>query len=249
MNDILINARNIQPQQAEFHTATATNIDILANTIYGFIGPDSSRVSAWLQTLAAIAPPASGQVQFMGQNTEHPDRNTWQNLRIKLAYLNHHSALLSVLSTQENILLPALYHRLGTREALLEQLLVLLEKIGFADMNRLSKLPAYIDEVSYSQAMLVRMVLTRPKVIIIDNTLRHFDERTSRKMLAFIKDYQTSAGASLLLHDDDAEFVMKNADRIIYGDTDGLLQFNNRNELQASANPHVLQYLHELASH
>lgn len=249
MNNILINARNIWPQQAELQSSATIDIDILAGTLYGFIGPDSSLVSAWLQTLAAIEPPASGQVQFMGQDTSNPDRNAWQKLRINLAYLNHHSALLSVLSTQENILLPALYHQLDTRESLLEKMSAMLEKIGFADMSNLTKLPAYIDEISYSQAMLVRIALTNPKVIVIDNTLRHFDERTSRKMLAFIKDYLANAGASLLLHDDDAEFVLNNANKIIYVDTDCLLQFNDRSELQASGNHHVLQYLNELATH
>lgn len=249
MNNILINARNIRPQHDGLQPDITSDIEIRAGAIYGFIGPDSLLVSAWLQTLAAIEPPASGQVQFMGLNTVNPDRNAWQKLRINLAYLNHHSALLSVLSVQENILLPALYHQIGKREELMVQMQAMLQKIGFADMNNLTKLPAYIDEVSYCQAMLVRVVLTSPQVIVIDNTLRHFDERTSRKMLAFLRDYLATTRASLLLHDDDAEFVQKSASRIVYIDSGCLLQFNDRHELQTSGNSHVLQYLEDIAAH
>jgi ABC-type transporter Mla maintaining outer membrane lipid asymmetry ATPase subunit MlaF len=248
MTDTLITARNITPQHIAMPSSAAINLEILAGNIYGFIGPDSEQVSAWLQTLAAIEPPAMGTVQFMGNNTTDLDRNSWQTLRHNIAYLNAHSALLSVLSTQENILLPALYHQLATRETLLDQMLNLLQQIGFADMENLAKLPAYIDELSYSQAMLVRVVLTSPRVIVIDNTLRRFDERTSRKLLGFIRNYIAISGASLLIHDDNADFVIKNASKIIFADHNYLLAFNSRNELQGSDNHHVLQYLHELAT-
>jgi ABC-type transporter Mla maintaining outer membrane lipid asymmetry ATPase subunit MlaF len=247
MTDALITARNVTPQHIAMPSSAAISLDILAGNIYGFIGPDSIQVSSWLQTLAAIEPPAMGTVQFMGNDTTNLDRESWQTLRHNIAYLNAHSALLSVLSTQENILLPALYHKLATRESLLGNMANLLKQIEFADMANLSKLPAYIDELSYSQAMLVRVVITSPRVIVIDNTLRHFDDRTSRKLLAFIRDYLAQSGASLLLHDDNADFVIRNATKIIYVDNNTLLPFNSQNELQASDNQHVLQYLHELA--
>ena len=75
MQDALIKAYNIWPQQVEYHSASAINIDIYPDTIYGFIGPDSSLISSWLQTLAAIEPPAIGNVQFMGINTINNDRD------------------------------------------------------------------------------------------------------------------------------------------------------------------------------
>ena len=248
MTVTLITARNITPQNIAMPSTATINLEILAGNIYGFIGPDSEQVSAWLQTLAAIEPPATGTVQFIDKSTTDLNRNSWQTLRHNIAYLNAHSTLLSVLSTQENILLPALYHKLATREMLLNQMSTLLKQIGFADMDNLSKLPAYIDELSYSQAMLVRVVITNPRVIVIDNTLRRFDDRTSRKLLAFIRSYLAASGASLLLHDDNADLVIRNASKIIYADNNSLLSFNSRNELQASDNPHVLHYLHELAT-
>jgi ABC-type transporter Mla maintaining outer membrane lipid asymmetry ATPase subunit MlaF len=248
MPDILINARNIWPQHVEANSSADINIEIYPDTVYGFIGPNSSLISAWLQTLAAIEPPASGELHFMGENTANPDRDHWQKLRLNLAYLNHRSALLSVLSTQENILLPALYHQLASRQDLLDQMLVLLQKIGFTDMDNLNSLPAYIDEISYTQAMLVRTVLTRPRVIVIDNALRHFDERTFRKMLNFLREYMESTHATLLLHDDNAEFIINNFKNIIFADNGCLLQFNDQTDFQSSDNRHVLQFLHDLAT-
>jgi ABC-type transporter Mla maintaining outer membrane lipid asymmetry ATPase subunit MlaF len=249
MHDILIKARNIYPQYDPSWSTIPFNIDIQAGIIYGFIGPNSILTSAWLQTLAAIKPPASGQLWFIGQETTNLDRIRWQKLRINIAYINHKSALLSVLSTQENILLPALYHQLASRETLMTQMNDMLEQIGFSDKYNLSLLPAYIDELSYTQALLVRIVLTRPKVIVIDNALRHFDERTSRKMLLFIKHYVNTTGASLLLHDDDAGFVLNNSNKIFFADTDGILPFNDRKELHNSDNKQVLNYLSELVIH
>ena len=249
MSDVLIKARNIKPQLTDTPSSLAADIDILADNIYGFIGPDSSQISAWLQTLAAIEPPASGEVLFMDKKTTNIDRSSWQALRNSIAYLNSRSALVSVLSTQENILLPALYHQLATRETLLDQMSILLIEIGFADMENLTKLPAYLDEVSYSQAMLVRVALTKPRVVVIDNTLRHFDERNSRKLLSFIKNYIANTQASLLLQDDDANFVIKNATKFVFIDENSLLQFNTRNDLQSSDNISVQHYLHELTAH
>lgn len=248
MTDILINARDITPLNTDIPSASAVTLQIHANTIYGFIGPDASQVSAWLQTIAAIEPPATGDIQFMGQKTTDLDRTGWQALRNNIAYLNADSALLSVLSTQENILLPALYHKLATRDHLTVQMARLLDQIGFSDMMNLAKLPAYIDELSYTQAMLVRVVLANPRIIVIDNTLRHHDDRNSRNMLVFIKSYLATAQASLLLHDDNADFVIRNANKIVFVDKECVMQFNSRSELQASDDQRVIQYLQELAT-
>lgn len=248
MTDILINARQITPQHIVDLPSSAVDIDIVANTHYGFLGPDSSSISAWLQTIAAITPPARGKLQFLGQDTTRLDRNSWQAMRNNIAYTNKDNALLSVLSTQENILLPALYHKLDTRESLTAQMTTLLHQIGFTDMSNLARLPAYLDELSYFQAMLVRIILTNPRIVIIDNSMRHIDERTSRKLVEFLKLHLAKSRATLLLHDDDADFVIRNTSKFIFVGNHFLLQFNSRNELQDSDNEHVLQYLHEIAT-
>ena len=248
MTEVLINAIQLFPQTSCQPTPVGSDLKIVTDTVYGFIGPDSACISSWLQTLAVIAPPAQGQVLFRQQPTHHTNRSQWQQLRLNIAYLNQHSALMSALVTQENILLPALYHQLDTRPSLLEKMTALLARIGYANLDSLTELPAYIDELAYSQAILIRAVLTRPAVIIIDNTFRHFDERTSRKLLAFLKAYAAESHAALLIHDDDSQFVMSSVDKIVYADEHGLEEFMSRNEMQASTRPHVLQYLRDFAS-
>ena len=248
MNTVLINAQNIGLQQHAPPDQAAVDIVIHTGATLGFIGPDKTLISSWLQTLAAITAPANGQLQFLGKDTHRLDRNNWQRLRTELAYLNHESTLLSVLSTQENILLPALYHQLDTREALQKHMYTLLDSIGFTDLDSLAKLPAYIDELAYAQAMFVRLALTKPRLVILDNNLRHFDERTSRKLLRFLQTTLSASQTSLILQDDDLNFVLKQATRIIFVDRNCLLQFDTPDDFRASSNQNVLQYMNDLAT-
>ena len=122
------------------------------------------------------------------------------------------------------------------------------DSIGFTDLDSLAKLPAYIDELAYAQAMFVRLALTKPRLAILDNNLRHFDERTSRKLLHFLQTTLSASQTSLILQDDDLNFVLKQATRIIFVDRNCLLQFDTPDDFRASCNQNVLQYMNDMAS-
>ena len=222
------------------------NLSLQAGLIYGIVGPDNLLISRWLDTLAIITQPAAGHVEFLNKATHNLNREHWQNLRTTLAYINHQTTLLSALNTQENILLPALYHRLLPRESLLENMYLLLNDIGFTGVENLTKLPAYLDQLAYFQAVLVRLVLTKPKLTIFDNCFRLFNQRLSNQLFNFVKSQTDFTTSSLVISDDNSDLVLAQAHHIIFIDETSLIEYDSVDKFHASTSPNVLNYINNL---
>jgi ABC-type transporter Mla maintaining outer membrane lipid asymmetry ATPase subunit MlaF len=244
MADILLSTRNLWPQN---FSAATSGLDLMVDdqTFLGVIGPDQTAQSAWLQTLAGIELPAQGQVMYKGQDLARMQKHIWQHSRIELAYLSQNTALLSVLPTLENILLPALHHQLGVRNELLDTLHDMLQAMGFNNWDKLKKLPAFIDELAYSQAMIARALLLKPKVIFINNAFRMLDTRNLFSLFDYIRHYADTHHAALVLYSHEAKYACQHARSMLFVTRDQTVHYPRMDDFRVTDKADVLHYLNE----
>ena len=186
-----------------------------------------------------------GELHVFGRNVAEMSKQEWQDMRVKLSYLNDDTKLLSVLGTLENILLPSLYHKLGTRDELMKIAQDLLDQIGFENRDSLRSLPAYIDDYEYCQAIIVRALLLQPKILVMDNVFRMLDSKSADKLMTFILQYVKSHGIALLFHVSNLDFTLDHANRILFVMNRFMLQFNDKHDLQVSGNEVLIKYLQD----
>lgn len=244
-NDILISGRQLRPEFVEGNPASAVNIDIQSSSIVGIIGPDMEYKSGWLRVLAGIDSASQGKLEIFGRDVSVMSKPQWQSMRVNLAYLNEESALLSVLSALENILMPSLYHKLGLRDELVQKAKSLLQGIGFEDMENLNSLPAYLDDYAYCQVVIVRALLMNPSVLVLDNVFRKLDAESADKLMVFVIEYVKNHNMTLMFNTSKLKFVMEYANRILFVMQRFMLQFNDRHAIKVSESEEVIQYLQD----
>ena len=114
-NDSLINCENIV---AETHVGTYTgdalSFNAHAGKIVCIIGPGHTGKSDWLKTIAGVSMPASGSLRLLGKNIKSFEQKDWVHARTQLAYVRSDTTILSAANTLQNIMLPAIYHALGS---------------------------------------------------------------------------------------------------------------------------------------
>lgn len=245
VNAPLISGRKLRPVFVGQHIVEGINIDIHGESIVGVIGPDRQSKSGWLRVLAGIDNAPDGKLEIFGQDVSIMSKQQWQSMRVNLAYLNEESSLLSVLTALENILVPSLYHKLDTREALIQRAHDLLQAIGFEDMTSLNKLPAYVNDDAYCQILIVRALLMNPRVLVMDNVFRKLDAGSSDRLMEFVIQYVKDHNMSLLFSMDKLDFVMEYANRIIFVMQRFMLQFDDKFAIRVSGNEDVIQYLQD----
>lgn len=243
--NILISGRKLRPTYPDQSSLAAVTIDITDNSIVGVIGPDANAKSEYLKLLSGMSNLHQGELHIFGRSIAELSKQEWQAMRVKLSYLNDDTKLLSVLGTLENILLPSLYHKLGQRDELIQTAQGLLDEIGFESRNSLKNLPAYIDDYAYCQAIIVRALLMKPKILVIDNVFRQLDAQSVDKLMTFIMQYVKRNNIALLFHVNKLDFALEYANRILFIMHRFILQFNDKHDVKISENEDLIKYLQD----
>jgi len=243
----LLEAHGLLPCFADGTLATTpsgVDLSLMPDSITTVLGEDRQQVAAWLRCLAGLVEPCAGQVSVAGEDLFRLSKSAWQRMRTRIAYLNRDSSLLSVLSMLENIIQPALYHKLAGRDELLAEAHRLLDEIGPVDRDQLQQLPAHIDQQCYAQALIVRALLLRPQIIILDDFFSRYDRQAANAMLQYIYLKAGQQGMAALVYDHDMELLMDKTHRHLFIAGDKLLQFDSREALLAADNQQLQALLH-----
>ncbi|HEY9034681.1 MAG TPA: ATP-binding cassette domain-containing protein [Pseudomonadales bacterium] len=250
----LLQAHGVLPcfeEPQDVSSASGIDLALMPASITAVMGENPSQVSTWLRCLAGLEDPCAGQVRVAGHNLSRLSKADWQRMRTRIAYLNRDSSLLSVLSMLDNIVQPALYHKLAERDELVARARALLDEIGPLDPALLQQLPAYLDPRSYAQALLARALLLQPQILILDDFFGHYDKNTSAALLQYVFGKVEQQGMAALVYDHDMELLTNKCSASLFIDGHRLLQFTSREALLAAADPQVNAFLrnHDVAAY
>ena len=244
MSALLLQAEGLRPCfDDEPSSGTGSDFTLAAGARYAVLGSQAEKVSAWLRCLAGLEDPCRGRVRALGDDLSRLDKRAWQQMRTRIAYLSADSRLLSVLSMQDNILQPALYHKRGSREDLLAACYRLLDEIGPVDDEKLAMLPAYLDDDSYARALIVRALLLQPSIIILDDFFRTRTLKQANALLDYVFIRLEQQGMAALVYDHHMDLLQAQCEPALFVADQGLLEFDSWSALMASNSADVKAFL------
>lgn len=248
MVDSLLEAKDFSPCYAASGddrqvVGPLLSLSLPPKTITAVIGDTAEEVSAWLAALAGITDPCAGRVSVLGQDLAHLDKPAWQLMRTKIAYLGKQTRLMSVLSVLDNMVLPALYHKLDSQGALIAKAERLFSEIEFSDMSVMHRLPANIDRHVYGWALIARAFLLNPKVLILDDFFSAYTKDDSDAMLRFIFSRIEQQGMAALVYHPDIQQLMDKCTATVFIGKESILEIKSRNELLQCQNEEVIDLL------
>jgi ABC-type polar amino acid transport system ATPase subunit len=203
------------------------------------IGNQSSVLSAYLRALGGVDSSRSGELFLFDRPFSVINRPQWRRLRRRIGFVTRRAPLLSVLNGLQNVLFPALYHKLYPREKAEERALELIGQLHcHAD---LSLLPAYLSPLEKVQLAIARTAILDPVVMFLEEPFHELDIRDHEEINEFLRAWALKR--TLVMSTRNLHFVRHHATQIIFTGIRGIYYFDSWHTLTESHAEEVRAFL------
>ena len=243
MKNILIKAINVIPQTDSVVIESSLSLNINESSMVDIIGPESSGKTLWLKALFGSNAMAQGELTLLRHNVRQINRQDWLYLKKDISYVGQDTALLSAYTLMENILLPALYHKLGSRDELTEQANTLLNEIGFDDKEALNKLPAFTTPLQNYFIKIVRALIVRPRLLFVDDLYAHISPDRALCLKKFLRHKMDETGLAIVVTTSYIKQIMDDSTEIVFLSPETVVVFESSEALLSANDESVKEYL------
>lgn len=197
-------AKSYRMGETEVLGLNGVSFTIPKGGIVALMGPSGSGKSTLLNLIGALDVPSSGTVIVRGLDIATMSRDeqaSFRNATIGFVFQNFN--LVPVLTTLENVMLPAQIGRLEVGEPREARARELLRKVGLErqvdqSVNRLSG-------GQMQRVAIARALMNKPPIILADEPTANLDHETADTVLSVLRDMCESEGATVVIatHDQD----------------------------------------------
>ena len=178
------------------------NLEVRSGEYYVLLGPSGVGKTVILETIAGLHKQLSGKIVIDGKDASFSPPESRQ-----IAFVPQDLALFPHLNVIENILFGAKVRgmRMNTYKPLLDDLLALLQI-----SHRLTALPATLSGGEKQRVALARALITKPKIILLDEPMSALDPPIRRHLQRILKEIHTHFGVTILhvTHNQEEAFVL-----------------------------------------
>ena len=181
------------------------NLEIYQGTNIGLTGKSGSGKSTFLQIVASLDKPTSGDIFFNQNKLNHMKNDDLSKLRLEnfgFVYQFHH--LLEDMTILENVLLPNQYNK-SEKKFNKDEIYNLLEIVGLSD--RLHHLPWKLSGGEKQRAAIVRAIVNKPNFLFLDEPTGNLDEFNAKSIQDLLINLSKDLKFSLITSSHDIEFI------------------------------------------
>jgi putative ABC transport system ATP-binding protein len=183
-------------------------LDIHEGEFVALIGPSGSGKSTLMNTLGCLDRPTAGSYRLAGEEVAgmSPDQLAQvRNRRIGFVFQNFN--LLARTTALENVEAALLYNRSCPRRERRKRAADMLSRVGLAD--RMGHRPNQLSGGQQQRVAIARALINRPAILLCDEPTGNLDQRTSREIMAFIRDLNEAEGLTVILVTHDQEIARR----------------------------------------
>jgi lipoprotein-releasing system ATP-binding protein len=193
--------------KTEVRVLTEVNATFLEGETTMIQGASGSGKSTLLQILGGLDAPEAGTVSWGGESIYGwggAQLARWRNRNVGFVFQSYH--LLPELSAVENVDLPAMIGRSGSREKSLE----LLKLVGLG--NRAEHRPAELSGGEQQRVAIARALRNDPDLLLADEPTGNLDSATGREIMDLLTGVQQERKKTLIVvtHDDSIAALGQN---------------------------------------
>lgn len=190
---------------------------------FGLLGPSGSGKTTLLRAIAGFVEPDHGTISFDGERVEGVPVH---KRAIGMVFQNY--ALFPNLTVNGNIAFGLSVRGTPAREIdrRVEEMLALVRLSGLG-----SRKPRELSGGQQQRVALARALITRPKVLLLDEPLGALDRRLRQHMQVELKEIQRESGVTTIFVTHDQEEALTLSDRIAIIDQGKLMQIGDPQEV------------------
>ena len=184
------------PEGEVFDALKDVSIDIKAGEIFGIIGRSGAGKSTLVRCINFLEKPTAGTVTVDGQELGSLSKKQLLEARRSMGMIFQQFNLLQQRTALQNICFPL--EIAGTSKADAEKRAKeLLEIVGLSD--RAGNYPSQLSGGQQQRVAIARALATSPKILLCDEATSALDPRTTRSILALLKDLNARLGLTIVL--------------------------------------------------
>ena len=237
----MIELRNICKRFGSKIVLDDVSLKIEDGETFVIIGQSGVGKTTILRAIAGFFDPDSGEVLIDGIHMDRATSKVKANLREKMGFLFQSGALINWLSVRENVALPLVEHRIGTKEEIdriVDEKLELLQLTDAAE-----KMPSDISGGMKKRVGLARAIVRNPRIILYDEPTSGLDPVMSAKIDELIIKMKNELKVTSIVVTHDMESAYRIADRIAMIYKGSVLQCGTPEEIKNTTNPFVRQFI------
>jgi ABC-type multidrug transport system ATPase subunit len=222
-NATLITAEGLRPFE-NTDSGYSLDLKVTGGKIVCLVGPGGGGKTSWLRVLAGINRPAAGCLRLLGDDVPPQDTPAWRQLRCQAAFIPEGAPLLSVVDALNNVMLPALYHRIGTPEAIRLRAQETLEFLGYS--GSLQALPAHLSQHQRLLLAIGRCLMLSPRLLFLDEPFHMTDDACRRREAEIYQRLARERGMAILVATHNLGFTKRYATDIVFVHSHGVWAFD-----------------------
>jgi len=191
---------------------TGINFQMDHGEFVALVGPSGAGKTTFLNILATLDRPTSGQVLIGGVDVHRLDQgrlNRFRNRR--LGFVFQDDLLLCHLTALENVMIPGRIGRRGGRD-LRRRAKSLLERVGLGD--RMKYLPGQLSGGQRQRVNLARALINAPAMLLADEPTARLDQTIGRGIIRLLVELNQESGVTILMVTHERELGQK-AGRVV----------------------------------
>jgi phospholipid/cholesterol/gamma-HCH transport system ATP-binding protein len=239
--DAIISLRGVTKSFGSHTVLQDISFDIPRGKISAIMGPSGTGKSVLLKNIIGLLRPDRGEIWVDGEETVRMREKDMYRVRRKFGVLFQDGALFGSLNLYDNIAFPLREHTKKSEKDIREVVMEKASLVGLLD--HMKKLPGEISGGMRKRAGLARALVLDPEIVFFDEPDSGLDPVRVSYLDELTRLLQEEVNATFFIITHNIPSVMRTADYIGVLFRSGLVRFATKDEMVASDDPIIRQFL------
>ena len=243
--EAMLSLRDLRVSYGERETLHGVSFDVMRGETLVILGGSGSGKSTLLRTLVGLERQSSGQIWIKGKDIATISQDEMDEIRKKIGMSFQGGALFGSMTVGENVGLPLREHT-KLEESTIEIMLRLkLEQVGLAGFEYYN--PSQLSGGMKKRAAVARALAMDPEILFFDEPSAGLDPIIAAGIDQLILELKRAFRMTIIVVTHELASAFLIADRMVLIDKGHVVAMGTSEEMRASTQPRVRQFLDRVA--
>ncbi len=244
-SEAMISLRGLRVSYGEREILHGISFDVVHGETLVILGGSGSGKSTLLRTLVGLERPSSGEIWLKGKNIAAISAAEMDEIRKKIGMSFQGGALFGSMTVGENVALPLREHT-KLEESTIEIILRLkLDQVGLSGFE--NYMPSQLSGGMKKRAAVARALAMDPEILFFDEPSAGLDPIIAAGVDQLILELKSAFHMTIIVVTHELASAFLIADRMVLIDKGNVVAIGSTEEMRASTQPRVRQFLDRIA--
>src|SRR6202047_3527657 len=243
--EVMISLRDLRVSYGEREILHGVSFDVMRGETMVILGGSGSGKSTLLRTLVGLERPSSGEIWIKGKNIAAISQTEMDDIRKKLGMSFQGSALFGSMTVGENVALPLREHTKLEDSTIEIMLRLKLEQVGLAGFEDYK--PSELSGGMKKRAAVARALAMDHEILFFDEPSAGLDPIIAAGIDQLILELKRAFRMTIIVVTHELASAYLIADRMVLIDKGNIVAIGTTEEMRASTQPRVRQFLDRVA--